>query len=177
MVFNGGLIPWYMVIKQVGLIDNILALILPSAVQVFFVLVLMNFFRQLPKEISESALIDGAGHWSIMWKIHVPLSLPSIATLVLFSFVFHWNSWFDGLILMTSPTRYPLQTYMQAILEVVDPLRLKGMTAEQIAELMKVSNRTLKSSQIFIAAAPVLAVYPFLQRYFMKGLLLGSVKG
>jgi putative aldouronate transport system permease protein len=177
MIFNGGLIPWYMVIKQVGLIDNILALILPSAVQVFFVLVLMNFFRQLPKEISESALIDGAGHWSIMWKIHVPLSLPSIATLVLFSFVFHWNSWFDGLILMTSPTRYPLQTYMQAILEVVDPLRLKGMTAEQIAELMKVSNRTLKSSQIFIAAAPVLAVYPFLQRYFMKGLLLGSVKG
>ena len=177
MVFNGGLIPWYMVIKQVGLIDNILALILPSAVQVFFVLVLMNFFRQLPKEISESALIDGAGHWSIMWKIHVPLSLPSIATLVLFSFVFHWNSWFDGLILMTSPIRYPLQTYMQAILEVVDPLRLKGMTAEQIAELMKVSNRTLKSSQIFIAAAPVLAVYPFLQKYFMKGLLLGSVKG
>ena len=177
MIFNGGLIPWYMVIKQVGLIDNILALILPSAVQVFFVLVLMNFFRQLPKEISESALIDGAGHWSIMWKIHVPLSLPSIATLVLFSFVFHWNSWFDGLILMTSPIRYPLQTYMQAILEVVDPLRLKGMTAEQIAELMKVSNRTLKSSQIFIAAAPVLAVYPFLQRYFMKGLLLGSVKG
>ena len=177
MIFNGGLIPWYMVIKQVGLIDNILALILPNAVQVFFVLVLMNFFRQLPKEISESALIDGAGHWSIMWKIHVPLSLPSIATLVLFSFVFHWNSWFDGLILMTSPTRYPLQTYMQAILEVVDPLRLKGMTAEQIAELMKVSNRTLKSSQIFIAAAPVLAVYPFLQKYFMKGLLLGSVKG
>ena len=177
MIFNGGLIPWYMVIKQVGLIDNILALILPSAVQVFFVLVLMNFFRQLPKEISESALIDGAGHWSIMWKIHVPLSLPSIATLVLFSFVFHWNSWFDGLILMTSPIRYPLQTYMQAILEVVDPLRLKGMTAEQIAELMKVSNRTLKSSQIFIAAAPVLAIYPFLQRYFMKGLLLGSVKG
>ena len=177
MVFNGGLIPWYMTIKQVGLIDNILALILPNAVQVFFVLVLMNFFRQLPKEISESALIDGAGHWSIMWKIHVPLSLPSIATLVLFSFVFHWNSWFDGLILMTSPTRYPLQTYMQAILEVVDPLRLKGMTAEQIAELMKVSNRTLKSSQIFIAAAPVLAVYPFLQKYFMKGLLLGSVKG
>ena len=177
MIFNGGLIPWYMVIKQVGLIDNIMALILPSAVQVFFVLVLMNFFRQLPKEISESALIDGAGHWSIMWRIHVPLSLPSIATLVLFSFVFHWNSWFDGLILMTSPIRYPLQTYMQAILEVVDPLRLKGMTAEQIAELMKVSNRTLKSSQIFIAAAPVLAVYPFLQRYFMKGLLLGSVKG
>ena len=177
MIFNGGLIPWYMVIKQVGLIDNILALILPNAVQVFFVLVLMNFFRQLPKEISESALIDGAGHWSIMWKIQVPLSLPSIATLVLFSFVFHWNSWFDGLILMTSPTRYPLQTYMQAILEVVDPLRLKGMTAEQIAELMKVSNRTLKSSQIFIAAAPVLAVYPFLQKYFMKGLLLGSVKG
>lgn len=177
MIFNGGLIPWYMTIKQVGLIDNILALILPNAVQVFFVLVLMNFFRQLPKEISESALIDGAGHWTIMWQIHVPLSLPSIATLVLFSFVFHWNSWFDGLILMTSPSRYPLQTYMQAILEVMDPLRLKGLTAEQIAELMKVSNRTLKSSQIFIAAAPVLAVYPFLQKYFMKGLLLGSVKG
>lgn len=177
MIFSGGLIPWYMTIKQVGLIDNLFALILPSAVQVFYILVLMNFFRRLPKEISESAIMDGAGHWSILWKIYVPLSLPSIATLVLFSFVFHWNAWFDGLILMTSPTRYPLQTYMRSILGVVDPIRLKGLTAKQIEQLMRVSNRTLKSSQIFIAAAPVLAVYPFLQRYFMKGLVLGSVKG
>ena len=177
MIFTGGLIPWYMTIKQVGLIDNLFALILPSAVPVFYILVLMNFFRRLPKEISESAIMDGAGHWAILWRIYVPLSLPSIATLVLFAFVFHWNSWFDGLILMTSPTRYPLQTYMHSILEVVDPIRLRGLTPKQIEQMMKISNRTLKSSQIFIAAAPVLAVYPFLQRYFMKGLVLGSVKG
>lgn len=177
MIFSGGLIPWYMVIKQVGLIDSIFALILPGAVPVFFVLILMNFFRQLPKEISESAIVDGAGHWSILWKIYLPLSLPSLATVSLFTIVGHWNSWFDGLVLMTAPDKYPLQTYLRGILDVMGPLSFKGLTAEQIKELVKVSGRTLKASQIFIAAAPVLAIYPFLQKYFMKGLILGSVKG
>jgi putative aldouronate transport system permease protein len=177
MIFSGGLIPWYMTIKQVGLIDNLFALILPGAVPVFNVIILLNFFRQLPKEISESAVMDGAGHWTILWRIFVPLSLPSLATLVLFTFVGHWNSWFDGMILMTSPDKYPLQTYLQSIIVVRDSKLFTTLSPEELKELQSVSDRTLKSAQIFIAAAPVLAIYPFLQKYFMKGLVLGSVKG
>ncbi len=177
MIFSGGLIPWYMTIKQFGLINNILALILPGAVPVFHVIILLNFFRQLPKEISESAIVDGAGHWTILWKIFIPLSIPSLATLVLFTAVGHWNYWFDGMILMSSPTKYPLQTYLQSIIVIRDMTTMANATQEQLKELSQISDRTLKSSQIFIAAAPVLALYPFLQKYFMKGLVLGSVKG
>lgn len=177
MIFSGGLIPWYMTIKQLGLIDNIFALILPGAIPVFNVIILLNFFRQLPKEIEESAIVDGAGHWTILWKFFVPLSMPSIATLILFTCVSHWNSWFDGMILMSSPSRYPLQTYLQSIIVSRDMSTFANATKEQLQELSMISDRTLKASQIFIAAAPVLVLYPFMQKYFMKGIVLGSVKG
>jgi putative aldouronate transport system permease protein len=177
MIFSGGLIPWYMTIKQLGLIDNLLAVILPGAVPVFNVIVLLNFFRQLPKEVSESAIVDGAGHFTILMKMYLPLSLPSLATLVLFTCVGHWNSWFDGMILMSSPKNYPLQTYLQSIIVTRDMTLFTTATKEQLQELSQVSDRTLKASQIFIAAAPVLCLYPFLQKYFMKGIVLGSVKG
>ena len=177
MIFSGGLIPWYMTINQLGLINNIFALILPGAVPVFNVIILLNFFRQLPKEISESAIVDGAGHWTILWRMYVPLSLPALATLVLFTCVGHWNSWFDGMILMSSPKKYPLQTYLQSIIVARDSTTFASASKEQLEELSKISDRTLKASQIFIAAAPVLCLYPFLQKYFMKGIVLGSVKG
>jgi putative aldouronate transport system permease protein len=177
MIFSGGLIPWYITIKQLGLIDSIWALVLPGAVPVFNVIILMNFFKQLPKEISESAVIDGAGHFTILFKIFLPLSLPSIATIALFTVVGHWNDWFSGMVLMTSPEKYPLQTYLRSIIVVRDAQTLQNATKEQLEMLRLVSDRTLKSAQIFIAAAPVLILYPFLQKYFMKGLTLGSVKG
>ena len=177
MIFSGGLIPWYMTIKQVGLMDNIFALVLPGAVSVFNIIILLNFFRQLPREINESAYVDGAGHWTILWRIYVPLSIPSLATLILFTAVVHWNSWFDAMILMSTPAKYPLQTYLQSIIVVRDMAMMANATQDQLKELSQVSDRTLKSSQIFIAALPVLALYPFLQKYFVKGLVLGSVKG
>ena len=177
MIFSGGLIPWYMTIKQVGLMDNIFALVLPGAVSVFNIIILLNFFRQLPREISESAYVDGAGHWTILWRIYVPLSIPSLATLILFTAVVHWNSWFDAMILMSTPAKYPLQTYLQSIIVVRDMAMMANATQDQLKELSQVSDRTLKSSQIFIAALPVLPLYPFLQKYFVKGLVLGSVKG
>lgn len=177
MIFNGGLIPWYMTIKQLHLIDSIWALVLPSAVPVFSVIVLMNFFRQLPKEISESAVVDGAGHWTILLRIYVPLSTPALATLTLFSCVHHWNSWFDGMILMGSPEHYPLQTYLRSIIVSRDMSAFMNATAEDLKMLALVSDKTLQASQIFIAALPILCVYPFLQKYFMKGLVMGSVKG
>lgn len=177
IIFNGGLIPWYMTIKQLHLIDSIWALVLPGGVQVFSVIVLMNFFRQLPKEISESAFVDGAGHWAILWRMYVPLSTPALATLTLFTCVSHWNAWFDGLILMSSPEHYPLQTYLRSIIVSRDMSALLNASAEELRMLALVSDRTLKASQIFIAALPILCVYPFLQKYFMKGLVVGSVKG
>lgn len=177
MIFSGGLIPWYMTVKQFGLIDNILALIIPGAVPIFNVIVLLNFFKQLPKEISESAIVDGAGQWTILWKIYIPLSIPSLATLILFTCVGHWNSWFDGMIMMNSPKKYPLQTYLQSIIVVRDMSLFSHATQEELKMLSQISDKTLKASQIFIAAAPILAIYPFLQKYFTKGLVLGSVKG
>ena len=173
MFFGGGLIPWYIIIMKAGLLDSIWALILPGAVQVFNVTILLNFFRELPKELSESALLDGAGHWVVLFRIYLPVSIPPIATLTLFTVVTHWNSWFDGLVLMNSTSKYPLQTYMQTILIQVNPQFLA--TSNQEA-LRNISSQTLKSAQIILGALPVLMVYPFLQRYFMKGLILGSVK-
>ena len=174
MLFGGGLIPWYMVIKQMHLLDTIWALILPGAVPIFSVILLLNFFRQVPKELSEAAFIDGAGHWTTLWNIYVPVSMPALATILLFSLVAHWNSWFDGLILMNNPDNYPLQSYIQTI---VVQRTYSMMSREEIQQLATISDRTLRSSQIFLGSIPIILVYPFLQKYFVKGIVLGSVKG
>ena len=176
ILFNGGLIPFYMTVKELGIIDSIWALVLPGAVPVFNVLLLMNFFRQLPREIEESVFLDGASHWINLWKIKVPLSMPAIATLVLFTTVGHWNAWFDGLILMNHPENYPLQSYLQTIVTTIEQ-RLNNMSSEDVKILSVINDRTTKSAQIFLAALPILSIYPFLQRYFMAGIVLGSVKG
>lgn len=177
MIFNGGLIPWYMTARMTGILDKLWALILPGALPIFNVILLMNFFRELPKEIEEAAFIDGAGHWSSLVKIYFPLSLPALATLTLFCTVGHWNSWFDGLILMNKPENYPLQSYLQTVVVKYDNELLSKMSTEQIKVLGEISNRTTKAAQIFVAALPILLVYPFLQKYFMTGIVLGSVKG
>ena len=173
MLFNGGLIPWFLVIKQMGLLDSIWALILPGAVPVFSVILLLNFFRQVPKSLAEAAGMDGAGHFRTLWQIYVPLSMPAIATIVLFSLVFHWNSWFDGLILMNNPDNYPLQSYMQTI---VVQRTFNQLSREEIMQLSTISDKTLRSAQIFLGSMPIVAVYPFLQKFFVKGIVLGGVK-
>ncbi|MCU6713007.1 carbohydrate ABC transporter permease [Paenibacillus sp. J5C_2022] len=172
LLFSGGLIPTYMVVKDTGLMDSVWALVLPVAVPVFSVVLLLNFFRALPKELEESAFIDGAGYMVTLWHIVVPLSKPAIATLLLFSLVSHWNAWFDGLIYMNSPENYPLQSYLQTVVIQHDP----ALTDVDENLMSQLSDRTLKSAQIFIGALPILLVYPFLQKYFMKGIVMGSVK-
>lgn len=174
MLFNGGLIPTYMVVKEAGLLDSIWSLILPTAVPVFSIILLLNFFREIPGELAEAAFIDGAGHWTTLWNVFVPLSKPALATLLLFSLVFHWNSWFDGLLYMNNPDNYPLQSYIQTI---IVQRSYSMMTREEISELATISDRTLRSSQIFLGSLPIVAVYPFLQKYFVKGIVLGGVKG
>jgi putative aldouronate transport system permease protein len=177
MLFSGGLIPWYMTINALHLTNTLWALVLPGAVPVFNVILLLNFYRSLPRELEEASCVDGATEWQTLWRIIVPVCKPALATLVLFSAVGHWNSWFDGLVLMSSPKNYPLQSYLQTVVVSRDMTLYQHATKEQLEMLQMVSDRTTKASQIFIATVPILAVYPFLQRYFVKGLVLGSVKG
>lgn len=174
MLFNGGLIPWYMVIKSLGMIDSLSALVLPGAVSVFNVVLLLNFFRELPAELDEAARIDGATQFQTLWKIYVPLSKPALATLTLFCLVGGWNSWFDGLILMNRPKNYPLQSYLQTVIFQID---YSHISDKDLSLMQLINNRTNRAAQIFVATFPILCVYPFLQTYFTKGIVMGSVKG
>lgn len=174
MFFSGGLVPTYLTINALGLIDNFFALILPGMVPMFNVILLLNFFRGLPKEVEEAAQIDGASYWTCLWRIYIPLSKPAMATLVLFSAVGHWNAWFDGLIYMNKTSNYPLQSYLQTVVVAKD---LTMITSAEMASLKDISDLTNRAAQVFLAMLPIICVYPFLQKYFTKGIVLGSVKG
>ncbi len=175
MMFYGGLIPSYMVVRSTGLIDSIFALVIPCAINVFNIILLMNFFRSIPKEIEEAAAIDGAGHMTALFRIILPVSAPVLATVLLFFIINHWNSWFDGLIYMNSPTGYPLQTYLQT--QVVSQDIMAAESMRDVRQIANISDRTGKAAQIFLAAVPMLVVYPFIQKYFTAGIVMGSVKG
>jgi ABC-type glycerol-3-phosphate transport system permease component len=172
MILNVGLVPWYLTISNYNLIDNFLALILPGAVPIWSVIILMNFFRNIPKELDEAARMDGANPWQLLWSIYLPTSLPALATITLFAIVGHWNSFFDGLILMNDPSNYPLQTYIQQLV-IADRPALHGGQAQLMAKL---SSNTLNAAKLFVAMIPILIIYPLLQRYFVRGIMLGAVK-
>lgn len=173
MLFSGGLIPWFITIKSYGLLNTIWALVLPGAVPVFNVILLMNFFRSVPKDLDEAAVMDGAGPWFMLVRIYLPISVPALATITLFSIVGHWNAFFDGLVLMTNAEHYPLQTYIQ---QLVVQVNVNSLTTEELKMIAQLSNKTLDAAKIVISMVPVLIVYPFLQRYFIHGIMLGSVK-
>lgn len=178
MLFGGGMIPTYLAVKNTGLIDSIWALVLPGAVPVFSVVIMQNFFRGIPEALEEAALIDGAGHWRTLWNIYVPLATPSIATITLFSLVGHWNSWFDGMLYMNDVLKQPLATYLQHKLSSTSLNTITNTTdLNTLAQLLQVSDQTVKAALVFVGTIPILCVYPFLQKYFTHGLTLGSVKG
>lgn len=170
MLFSGGLIPGYLLILKLGLMNSLLALILPGLVAVFNIILLLNFFRSVPKDLEEAAFIDGAGHFISFLKIYLPVSLPVIATVSLFTMVGHWNSYFDGIIYITDADKLPLATFMQTIIVQADMSKLDP------AAVANLSQRTIRASQIFISALPILLVYPFLQRFFVTGIVVGAVK-
>ena len=175
MFISGGLIPTYMVIKQLGLLDSFWVLILPSAVNIWNIIIMMNFFRGLPHAIEEAAAIDGASHWRILFQIFLPMSLPSLASLLLFSMIGHWNAWFDGMFYMNNPDNYPMATYLAT--QIFNSNKnLTNMTPEQLAALVSLNEKTMRSAQLFLSIIPILIVYPFLQRFFIKGIVIGSVK-
>ncbi|CAH1057183.1 MULTISPECIES: carbohydrate ABC transporter permease [Paenibacillus] len=175
MFFGGGLIPTYIVVKNTGLIDSIWALILPGALNVWNMVLMLNFFRSIPRELDEAATIDGAGHWRVLWQIYLPISLPSIATIGLFTIVGHWNAWFDGILYLNSPEHYPLQTYLSTLIMSINA-QMSSMSIEQLKVMENLSEKTIRTAQIFMGALPIMVVYPFLQRYFVKGMTVGSVK-
>jgi ABC-type glycerol-3-phosphate transport system permease component len=173
MVLNVGLVPWYLTISNYNLIDTIWALVLPTALPIWSVIILMNFFRNIPIELDEAARMDGANPWHLLWSIYLPVSVPALATITLFSLVGHWNSFFDGLILMNNPDNYPLQTYIQQLV-IANRTVLQGSGQAQL--LSRLSNNTLNAAKLFVAMIPILLVYPYLQRYFIRGITLGAVK-
>ncbi|MEC0370109.1 carbohydrate ABC transporter permease [Paenibacillus chibensis] len=175
MFFGGGLIPTYIIVKNTGLIDSIWALILPGALSVWNMVLMLNFFRSIPRELDEAATIDGAGQWRVLWQIYLPVSLPSIATIGLFTIVGHWNSWFDGILYLNSPDKYPLQTYLSTLIMSINA-QMQSLSLEQIKAMENLSEKTLQTAQIFMGALPIMIVYPFLQKYFVKGMTVGSVK-
>lgn len=176
MLFNGGLIPTYLVIKKLGLINTIWSLVLPGAVPIFNVILVMNFFAGIPKSLEEAAVIDGATPMQVLLKIFIPCSLPSLATVALFSIVGSWNDFFGGLIYITKVQQYPLMTYIQSLNVNIADLVKSGADAATLASLSEISNKNLNAAKIVVSTIPLLAIYPFLQKYFVTGIVVGSVK-
>ncbi|WP_152393360.1 carbohydrate ABC transporter permease [Paenibacillus guangzhouensis] len=172
MLFSGGIVPSYMLIRNLHLMNTIWALVLPVAINVFNMVLMMNFFRAVPKDLEEAALLDGAGHFRTLILVYLPVSMPAIATISLFTMVSHWNSWFDGLLYISDYRKYPLSTFLQTIIVQQDFNKINA----DVNELQNISQRTVKAAQIFIGMLPIILVYPFLQRYFVKGIILGAVK-
>lgn len=177
MLISGGMIPTYLVVSRLGLKDSLWALVLPGALPVYNMIILMNFMRGLPDEIEEAARIDGASPIKILIRVILPLLTPALATVGLFCVVTHWNDWFSGSIYMNSPSLYPLQTYLQTLLQNFEQL-LRENNGRDIQRLIAMMNaRTGRAAQLFLGAIPVMLIYPFLQKYFTTGLVMGSVKG
>ena len=176
MLFNGGMIPTYLVVKQLGLLNTIWALILPGAVPIFSVILVMNFFRGIPKALEEAAIIDGATPLQVLFQVFIPISLPSLATVSLFSIVGTWNDFMGGLIYITTAENYPLMTYIQALnVNIADAIK-NNASAESIANLAQLSDKNLNAAKIMVAIIPLLLIYPMLQKYFVTGMVVGSVK-
>ncbi|MBV7335025.1 carbohydrate ABC transporter permease [Chloroflexi bacterium TSY] len=172
-LFNGGLIPWFLVIRQLGMLNTLWALIIPQALPLWNVILMMNFFRNVPKELEEAAIIDGASYWQVLWSIYLPISIPALATLTLFGAVGHWNAWFDGMILIADRDLIPLQTFLRTVVINLD----MNEFMRNPEDFGLYSDRSLRAAQTLVVVLPILVVYPFLQRYFIHGITIGAVKG
>ena len=174
MFVSGGTIPSYLLVKNIGLMDSIWALVLPSAISAYNVVIARNFFMGIPNSLEESARIDGANDITILFRIIIPVSMPIIATITLWVAVWHWNAWFDSLIYISSSTKQVLQVVMRRIvLEGTQEM----MNPDAFEEAMNVNTETIKATTVMVTTIPILLVYPFIQKYFVKGVMIGSIKG
>ncbi|ATO29973.1 ABC transporter permease [Bacillus atrophaeus] len=173
MLFSGGMIPTYIVVKSLGLLDSYWALILPMAINPFNLIIIKNFFQQLPRELEESAKIDGCSEIGVFWRIALPLSKPVIATFALFYAVGIWNDFFHALLYINDSAKWPLQMVLRQVTILSDLTAANGDMVQNTVP----PEQGIKLAVIVIATIPILAVYPFLQKHFAKGILIGSVKG
>lgn len=176
ILFSAGLIPNYLVVQQLGLTDTFWAMIVPGAIDSWSVLVLKQFYENVPQEVEESAVMDGASQLQMIVRIMLPLSLPVLAALGLFAAVGHWNAWFDAFIYITDARLHPLQLYIHNLFVSTSPTGLVGGNLS-INPAYRVSDETMKMALVVAGTVPILCIYPFLQKYFVKGMYLGAVKG
>ncbi|WP_105616531.1 carbohydrate ABC transporter permease [Vallitalea okinawensis] len=173
MYFSGGLIPRYLLVNNLGLLNSMSALVLPSMISAFTLIVTRNFFMTIPESLEESARIDGANDLYILYKIIIPISKPIIATITLWYGVWHWNQWFDCMIYIMDKEKFVLQYVLRQIV-------LEGQMSDSemaITDVMVVNTETMKMATLVVATLPIICVYPFLQKYFVKGVMMGSLKG
>lgn len=174
--FSGGLIPTYLLIRDLGMLNTFWVMVIPNAVAVWNIIIMRTFFQALPHELEESAMIDGCGNFKILWSIVLPLSFPVIAVMVLFYSVGHWNSYFQALIYLQDQEKFPLQLILRQILIQGQTDDMVETTSESfLAQQLSVEG--LKYAVLIVANLPMLMLYPFLQRYFVKGVMIGSLKG
>jgi putative aldouronate transport system permease protein len=174
MLFSGGLIPTFIVVKELGLIDSYLSLIIPFAVNAFNMIILKNFFQNLPEGLEESAKIDGCNDFGILFRIVLPLSMPAIATISLFYAVTYWNTYLPAILYLNDTDKWPVQIILRQIVIVSSGL---SFDSEGFEDAAPPPSQAVKMAAIVVATLPILMVYPFLQKHFAKGALLGSIKG
>jgi len=176
MFFNGGLIPNYLLIRNLGLLDNFMVYIIPALFSFFDLIIFQSFFRELPASLEESAFIDGANEFQIFLKIILPLSMPVMATIALFNGVYQWNDFFTGIIYINNPDLQPIQTFLYKVIVQNSSSQMLSAMPAAVTNLAKTTSESIKLATMVIATLPIVLVYPFLQKYFVKGILLGSVK-
>jgi ABC-type sugar transport system, permease component len=177
MLFSGGLVPTFLTVQALGLVDTIWALVLPGAISAWNMLIMKNFFQtSVPSELYEAARIDGADHIKILLRVVLPLSAPILAVMVLYYGVSHWNSYFSALIYLRDRYRYPLQLVMRSFFSSADYAEQGGAGDDSATQTLLIAE-TMKYALIVVASAPMLCLYPFLQRFFVKGVMLGAIKG
>ncbi|MBP1975724.1 carbohydrate ABC transporter permease [Cohnella thailandensis] len=177
MLFNPGMIPAYMIVKEYGLMNSIWSLILPSLSSAFYVLLMKGFFQEIPAELEESAKMDGSSDIGVFFRIIVPVSIPAIAAFGLFYGVGFWNTFFAGVMYITDDAKRPLQVVLQMMLLNASTGVGSGAAAQALSVEQRLPPETLKMAAVIVSSLPIIAVYPFLQRYFVSGMMLGSVKG
>lgn len=176
MYFSGGMIPTYMIYHELGLVGNRWALIVNGLISTYNMIILISSFREMPDALEESARIDGAGDWTILFKIVVPLSLPSIMVIALYYAVSRWNSWFPASLYLTNVRDWPIQMFLRRMLIEEQMEEMMAGSGAGTMEADSIS-QTMKYAMIMVSTVPILAVYPFIQRYFVKGIMIGAVKG
>lgn len=180
MFFSGGLIPTFLLVRGLGLMDSFWVMIIPTLIMVWNMIIFRTFFQQLPAGLEESAKMDGCGYWSTFFRIVLPLSGPVIATLSLFTAVYHWNDWFFPSIYITSENLIPIQTLLQKVLKAntvsQSMSQIDAGAAAHMAKLTTVTGKSLSMAIMVVATLPIIMVYPFVQKYFVKGVLIGSLK-